>query len=720
MKMQPSLIACFFVLVSLLGSTVTTTAPQAAARSGFHFVLDQGWRFVKGDPAGAQETGFDASAWQVVTVPHCWNATDWNAENAGFYRGPGWYRRDLAVPGSWAGKRIFLRFGAAGVFADVFVNGQRVGEHKGAFAAFAFEITRQVKLGARNVLAVRVTNQKRDDMPPLSGDFNLFGGLYRPVTLFARDPVCITPLDYAGPGVAIRQVKVGDERADFQLTTKISNGTGASQAIEVAAHIADATGKTIASFTETATVPAGQTTAVEQAATLTKPHLWNGLRDPYLYSVSFEVRSRGMVLDAITQPLGVRFFRFDPAQGFFLNGRPYALRGVNKHQDFEGLAWATTEKEHDQDMALLLEIGANTVRLAHYQHSDYMYSLCDRRGLVVWAELPLVNAVNATEAFETNAQQQLRELIRQNINHPSILMWSVYNEVGLRTTIDPAPLVKKLHQLAKAEDFTRPTVAGSSTNDLDKFHESAASTDLLAANLYQGWYGGMLTDFGPSIDRYNRAYGGKGIGISEYGAGASVKQHEQGMTKAPAPGGRWHPEEWQAIAHEASYAAIVARPFVWGSFIWNLIDFSSAGRTEGDRDAVNDKGLVTYDRKTKKDAFYFYKANWTAEPVVYITSRRHVERTDPVTDVKVYSNATDLELKVNGKSCGRAAGSELRVFTWKGVQLTPGENVIEVEGRVAGKVVKDSCRWVHKGDPPRRASAARGAARRTAPGNTRK
>ncbi len=640
--------------------------------------LDSGWRFVKGDPAGAQAATFDASGWETVSVPHSWNVADWQGPT--YYRGPGWYRRQLDVPASWQGKRVFVRFDAASIAAEVFVNGERVGDHVGAFAAFCFEITRQVRPGAANVLAVRVNNAPRDDTPPLSGDFNMFGGLYRPVTLFARDPICITPLDFGGPGVAVRQVSVSREVAEIEVVTRV----------------ADASGKPVASAQRSVPLPAGGDAAAMQSVRLVKPHLWNGLRDPYLHSVTVELRSGGRVIDAVTQPLGLRSYRFDPAQGFFLNGAPYRLHGVNRHQDREGKAWAISEKDQDEDMALVRELGANVIRLAHYQHSDYFYGLCDREGVIAWAEIPLVNAVRATEAFAANTKQQLTELIRQNINHPSIVMWSLYNEVGLRKTDDPVPLIKALHALARTEDPTRPTVGATSTGEFARYHEMVATPELLAGNLYPGWYSGAVTDMGPWIDERNAAYGNRGMGISEYGAGASIVQHEQGMTRQPEPTGKWHPEEWQAILHETQYAAIVARPFIWGSFVWNMFDFSIASRTEGDRNGMNDKGLVTYDRRTRKDAFFFYKANWNPEPMVYITSRRHVERTQPTTDVKVYSNCARAEMKVNGKSYGPATGNEVHVFVWKNVNLAAGDNTIEVEGQCGTTTVKDACRWVFK------------------------
>lgn len=671
--------------------------------------LDGDWRFIRSDAQGAQAETFEDGTWEAVSLPHSWNAADWSAPNAGYYRGPGWYRRSLQIPASYAGKRVFVRFEAASIVAEVFVNGQRVGEHRGSFAAFCFEITRLVRPGAKNLLAVRVTNAKQNDVPPLDGDFNVFGGLYRPVTLMVREPLCVTPLDFGSPGVAVRQTHVDAERADLALTTKVSNEGTAARDIEVVARIEDSSGRTLVTDRHPASVAVHQTTAIDQTIQLAHPHLWNGLADPYLHRVVVEVRAGPTLLDQVVQPLGIRSIRFDKALGFFLNGKSYPIRGVNRHQDLEGHAWALTEQDQDADMALIREIGANGIRLAHYQHGDYFYSLCDRYGLVAWAEIPLVNIVTGKEPFDANATQQLVELIRQNMNHPSIVVWSLYNEISLRTTVDPTPLIRKLQPVAKGEDPTRPTVAATPGGHMLKYAEMTATPDLIAGNFYPGWYEGEVGELGAWLDRYNKAFDGRGIAVSEYGAGASIAHHEQGMTKAPPVRGRWHPEAWQAILHETQYAAIKARPSVWGSFVWAMFDFASATRSEGDRDAVNDKGLVTYDRRTRKDAFYFYKANWSAEVVLYIASRRHTVRTQAVTAVKVYSNAVRVELKVNGRVQAPVPASDVRVFLWKDVKLTPGENLVEATASAPdGTSLTDSCRWTYT--PEEGASPAVGTA----------
>ena len=617
---------------------------------------------------------------------------DWQSPS--YRRGPGWYRRSLALPDDWAGKRVFLRFEAAGTSADIYVDGRLVGHHVGAFAAFCVEITAAIRPGTPAVLAVRVSNAPRTDMPPLGGDFNLFGGLYRPVTLFARDPICISPLDHAAPGVAVRQLAVTADRADISVTATLSNATAAAAELSVITRVLDGAGRDVVSARRAVTVAAGQALSSEQPITVLTPHLWDGVRDPYLYTVRVDIEKGGRLLDRVEQPLGLRFYRIDPARGFLLNGRPYPLSGVDKHQDREGRAWAVTEADEDEDFAIMREMGVTAVRLAHYQHSEHEYRICDRLGLLAWAELPMVNGVNTTPAFAENAKQQLRELIRQNVNHPAIFAWSVYNEVALRGGVDPTPLIQALNAVAKQEDPTRPTVAGTSQGELSTHVAMVATPDLVAANLYPGWYSASPADLGELLDRWNRHYGSKGFGVSEYGAGASINQHEQGMTTRPDPRGKFHPEEWQAIQHEASYAAIAERPFVWGSFVWVMFDFASATRTEGDRNGVNDKGLVTGDRKTRKDAYYFYKANWNPEPMVYITSRRHAERTQAATDIKVYSSCPTATLRVNAGAAVTGTADGVHVVRWPGLSLRPGDNTIVAEASCGGRTVTDTVRWV--------------------------
>jgi beta-galactosidase len=590
-----------------------------------------------------------------------------------------------------------VRFEAASLVARVFLNGKELGEHKGGFQAFCFELTPYLQFGAKNLLAVRVDNSRREDVIPLGGDFTVFGGIYRPVSLIVTAPVNITLLDYGSPGVFLKQHDVNAGRAAVEAVAEVSNGSSAARSVDVLVTVLDAQDHKVMAARRRVAVSAGETKPVAQNLAIEKPHLWNGVADPYLYTARVEILEGGRVVDAIDQPLGLRSFQVDAKRGAILNGKPQQIHGVCRHQDWGGLGWAIGEKEQDTDIQIMREMGVNGVRLAHYQHNNYFYGLCDRKGLLVWAELPMVNDVRGTPAFLEGVRQQLTELIRQNLNHPSIVMWSLYNELSAANKDNPVPIVEELKRVAKQEDSSRVTTGAFSIDGIEKLPAVGRISELLALNVYPGWYVETPSAMGSIIDRWNAFYGSRGIIISEYGAGASIHQHQQDFTQRAA--GRaprdWHPEEWQTIVHEGNYAAIRSRPYVPASFLWSMFDFASAGRKEGDTPGVNDKGLVTRDRKIRKDAYYFYQANWTTKPMVYLTSRRDTDRSTAETPVKVYSNLPKVTLKVNGKSYGELTGSDLRVFVWKSVPLVEGENRIEAEAVSPGGVVRDSCTWTY-------------------------
>jgi beta-galactosidase len=661
--------------------------------------IAQGWKFVRTDVNGAEAPSFNDSNWTEVSVPHTWNDKD-TLKGGNYYRGPGWYRTKLVVPESAKGKpfdaaqgrRIFIRFEAVSLVSDVYFNGVHLGQHRGGFTAFCYELTPHIKWDADNILAVRVDNSYVADVSPLSGDFNIFGGIYRPVWLIITNPVCITPLDYASSGVFLKQTKVSKEEAIVDVLAKVSNGLDKPAVVQSRVTILGPDSQIVAKGQGQAEIAAGQTASLNNQLKITNPHLWNGRKDPYLYQTKIELMCDGKVIDEMTQPIGLRYFSVDPNKGFLLNGESYPLHGVNRHQDRPGRGWAIDYADQDEDANLILEIGATCVRLAHYPHADYFYSLCDRNGLVVWAEIPQVNQILDTPAFRENAKQQLTELIRQRYNHPSIFFWSLYNELGNSGKCDdPRPLLTELQALAKQEDPTRLTTAASN-DPSNKWPGVRAIQDLIAWNTYPGWYRGVPPQMAQDIDRYKKDANDKPIAISEYGAGASVKQHEQNIKKQPVTGGKWHPEEWQGKVHEENYAAMEARPYLWGTFAWVMFDFASAWRNEGDAPGINDKGLVTADRKTRKDAFYFYKAKWTKEPLVYITSRRHIERTDPNTPVKIYSNCDSVELKVNGRSFGSIKNTNC-IFKWQDIRLKDGSNTIEAIATKGGKTYTDQCEW---------------------------
>ncbi|HEX4342341.1 MAG TPA: glycoside hydrolase family 2 TIM barrel-domain containing protein [Verrucomicrobiae bacterium] len=676
-KLMPGLFTATFLLA------VTSWANEFRPTEN----LVTNWRFHQGDDTNANQSAFDDHDWQIVSLPHNWG---WEQAQHGsnYLRGAGWYRRELIVQQKPV-KRYYLRFEAAGSVADVWLNGKLLGEHRGAFGAFCFEITHQLSANGTNILAVRASNAEEADVAPLSGDFPVYGGLYRPVHLIETDEACFDLTDHASPGVAWLETSVSRREAVLDVTAQISNGYRRDTNFTLVATVLDATGNKVAGVEQQILAASNVTAPYRLRVVLPHPHLWNGRPDPYLYKAVIELRSSNEVQDIVEQNIGIRYYSVDPDKGFYLNGRLYHLHGVDRHQDRLDKGWAISEADQDEDIALIKEIGATVIRCAHYEHSDYFYSLCDRAGILVWAEIPQVDKINGTPQFAETSRGQLLDLIRQNINHPAIFCWSLFNEIRPGHP-DPHRELQDLNNVAHAEDPTRPTIAATCTSGLPEMNRIP---DLLGWNVYQGWYPewGKLEEF-LRLEKYRTTSQHGGFCISEYGAGANVAQHEQDP-KEPKATGQWHPEEWQSIVHEEAWKQMKSRPYIWGTFVWSMFDFTSFWRHEGGIQGRNDKGLVTYDRQTRKDAFYFYKANWSDEPTLYITSRRFVERTNAVTDVKVYSNARRAELFVNGKSQGKTRNDGNAVFVWKNIQLKPGENTIEARASRNGEALTDQCVW---------------------------
>ena len=606
--------------------------------------LDKDWRFKTGDVSGAEKATFDAGQWQPLSLPHCWGQAEAERGEKPL-RTTGWYRRTLDNVQPKPGRRQFVRFEAAASWAEIYLNGKSLGTHRGGFGAFCFEITKQLATNGANILAARVSNTDTSNIAPLSGDFPMYGGLYRHVELIETDVACFTPTDHGSPGVVWSQKSIlTTQLMLLDVTAQISNGTEKKLPLTLVARLLDADGKTVASIEQPIELTANANEPHTLHLAVLNPHLWNGRKDPYLHRAIVELRDANGVRDSVEQPLGLRSFRVDPDKGFFLNGEPYHLHGVNRHQEVRGRGWAISNTDMDEDMALLKELGVTVIRCAHYQHSDYFYSLCDKAGILVWAEIPQVDKVGSSAEFAEASRNQLLDLIRQNVNHPSIFCWSLFNELRPNSGRNPDPhrLLQDLKVVANGEDPTRPTIAATCTTDLPQMNKIP---DLLGWNVYYGWYSdwGPLSDFDPMRASYRYSSRSGGYCVSEYGAGGNVNQHEQNPRK-PKNDGQWHPEEYQSTLHEVAWPQLKAAPYIWGTFVWVMFDFTSYWRNEGGMKGLNDKGLVTADRKTKKDAFYYYKANWSEESTLYITSRRHTARTNAVTEVKIYSNAKEVEL----------------------------------------------------------------------------
>lgn len=674
---------CSLLLIAIVYLSLINTA---AASPRQVITLLEGWGF---KPV---TTVTNDAPLEKITVPHTWNVN--YPEGSTLYnREMMVYQRELEITPEMEGKRLFLYFEGLNSVADVFVNGTTVGAHLGGYTACSFEITDDVKLGT-NKLEVWVSNAMRTDVLPISGDFNVYGGIHRPCHLIVTEQDCISPIFYASPGVFIHQDKITEKTADITVETVLSLKE-AKNGLVLKATISDASGKTVVSGETTVTAE-----NVKQQFSIPSPILWNGKKNPHLYTVKVELYDNGVLKDEVTQRTGFRYFSVDPNKGFFLNGKYLDLYGFNRHEDVKGKGSALTMEDYVRDMSLILESGATAMRLAHYPHAEPMYNLSDENGIILWTELPLCGPggyeyTGYVKSVENNAREVLKELVYQKFNHPSIMFWGIFNEIlvtdGVRfkSYDDPVPFVKELNAMFKKLDPSRLTTFATCVSHTYYL----GASDLIAWNKY--FRGKKPKDeYSKFFDDARSTSGGQAVGVSEYGAAASANYHNPTYS-AYRSGGRWFSsEEGQCRIHEGAWEAFTERPYLWGKFIWVFSDFQSYLRKEGDTDGINDKGLITYDRKVKKDAFYFYKANWNPEPMIYIASRRFVERTEAQTDVKIYSNLPEATLYINGKKIGKQKKDSHGRIIWRKVMLSKGENAIKVEGKSGKQTLTDSCIWI--------------------------
>ena len=629
-----------------------------------------------------------------VDLPHTWNAQDALSGKPDYKRGIGNYDKKLFIRSEWKGKRLFLRFEGANCVSNVFINGKQIGEHRGGYGAFIFEITDKVNYGKNNTVLVRVNNGEQLDVMPLVGDFNFYGGIYRDVHLLVTEDICISPLDYASPGVYLFQQHVGEKQAAVLARINLSNGTEHPRQATLRLQVKEGDKVVYQADKKVTVAPHTSVQPEEMSFTLLNPRLWNGREDPFMYQTVITLVKDGKEIDKVEQPLGLRYYATDADRGFFLNGKHLPLHGVCRHQEWAEVGNALRPMHHEEDTRLMLEMGVNAIRLAHYPQATYMYDLMDRNGIVTWAEIPFVGPGGYADkgfvdqpSFRKNGKEQLKEMIRQHFNHPSICFWGLFNELK-ENGDNPLEYIKELNVLAHQEDPTRPTTSASNQGGAINF-----ITDNIAWNRYDGWYGAPPATLASWLDKTHQAHPEIKIAISEYGAGASI-YHQQDSLVQTSPGSWWHPENWQTEYHIQNWKIISERPYVWGSFVWNMFDFGAAHRTEGDRPGINDKGLVTHDRKVKKDAFYFYKANWNPEPMVYIAGRRSVNRVKPVTEVQIFSNCAEVTLKVNGQIIKKMQPDGVKVCIFKDIRLKKGENNIEVSAKNGKRVITDACCWI--------------------------
>ena len=612
--------------------------------------INKGWYFVKKDLIVAKVLNEKATK---VNLPHTWNNLDGQDGGNDYYRGTCWYYKRLGKLVANKDEVVYLEFEGVNAEADVYFNGVKVAHHEGGFSTFRARVDHL--LDKDNVIAVRVDNSANDYIYPQFADFTFFGGIYRNVNVIKTNNVHFDLDYYGGPGVVVTP-KVVKENANVKVECFVTNYN--KQVIE--AKVYDAEGNLVA---ESEQKKLNFTLKIENV------HLWNGRLDPHLYTLKVCVKDGENVLDNKEVKFGCRTFKVDPNKGFFLNGKPYHLHGVSRHQDRLDMGWAITRKEHKEDMDLICEVGATTIRLAHYQHDQYFYDLCDERGMVVWAEIPYISQP-IKNGFK-NAVNQMKELIVQNYNHPSIVCWGLSNEVTIGgETEELLANHHELNDLCHEMDKTRLTTMAA-VSMLEPSSPMNNVSDILSYNHYFGWYGGEAEDNAVWFDKFHKDFPKRCFGISEYGCEAILRWH----TSKPEMGD--YSEEYQAHYHHVLLETFRTRPYLWATHVWNMFDFAVDMRNEGGVQGRNNKGLVTIDRKTKKDSFYLYKAYWTTEPMVHLAKKRYVYRCEDETEVLVYSNLPEVSLYVDGKLFETKACDKVAKFI---VPLTKSIKLTAVAG----------------------------------------
>ena len=624
--------------------------------------INRGWKFFS-------NSAVSSAGALTVNLPHMWN-NDALSGKRDYFRGIGNYLKSIKIPKDWSNKRVFIKFYGANSLANVLINGKHVGEHRGGYTKFTYDITDNLKFGEVNIFWVIVNNSPQMDILPTAGDQNSYGGLSRNVELIVTDKTVISLTDDSSDGIYIEQNSVTSQSADGSVKVKIDSPVDCKVSVGVTISKSDNT--IVFSGDRELSIDGGtDLKSVSIPYDIQSPILWNGVINPYLYDVKVKLSKNGVVVDSVETKTGFRYFSIDPNLGFLLNGVPYKLNGVVVHQDRVMVGTAISTSQVMEDFILITDMGATAVRVANFPHHSDFYKLCDRFGLIVWSDMPLIGAAFLTDkafldtpSFKNNGKNQVREVVKQHFNHPSILFWGLFSDLSLRGD-NPVEYIKELNAMVKAVDSYRYTAATSSEDGDINF-----ITDVIVWNHHLGWKEGMPDDILVWLDQLKGEWGNLRSGIS-YGAGASIHHQEDSLYR-PSFGSNWHPERWQTHFHESYFKNTQDSKVLFGTFVSNMFDYGATGRSWGEGNGINDLGLVTFDRRYKKDAFYLYKANWNRDdPFVYITERRWNQRNDTNQDIKVYSNCQEVELFVNEVSMGLKSGVN-GVFMWNDVLFKEG------------------------------------------------
>jgi beta-galactosidase len=676
----------------------------AVAQPALKQTINSNWDFFKGDIEGFPGKTTDSIKWEKVSIPHSWNVNDVTDDEPGYYRGIGWYKKTLYIPSSWNNKSIYLYFEGANQVTEVYVNGHFAGKHVGGYTAFCFPISRFLNHNAKQVnvneIEVKVDNSHNENIPPLTADFTFFGGIYRDVYLLAAKPVHFNLDSDATNGIKIKTSHVDNAQADATVIGSVTNSSKVKQTVKITSTVMDVDGNAIEETQTKIILPANSTRSFKQElGAIPKPHLWSP-DDPYLYHVVNRITdAKGNVLDEAMNPLGFRWFTFDANKGFYLNGKPCKLIGANRHQDFKGMANALPDAMHENDIALLKAMGANFIRISHYPQDPAVLEACDRLGLLASVEIPIVNRIAQSDEFTANCLKMQQEMISQNFNHPSIIIWAYMNEVLLVPRYkrdspeqsayfkDIAALAQKLDDLTRREDPDRYTMI-SCHGDFDRYYKAGITKipKIIGWNLYYGWYAEGFDGFGKFLDHHHEVLPDKPVIVTEYGCDGDTRLHS------------FEPErfdktiEYETIYHKKYLKEIMDRPFVAGGALWCLVDFSSEARIDA-APHVNTKGMATSER-VPKDVYFYYQANLLKQPFIKIGSHNWTVRGGSgnkdmvcVQPVEVYSNLAEVSLWLNGKLLAtNPIHDKIALFN---VPFKNGDNVLKASSSVAGNKYED-------------------------------
>ncbi len=612
--------------------------------------------------------GKEVDKGDIVTLPHCFNALDGQSGEV-MFKGECYYQKKINITNEELNKFIFLEIGAASLVSKVYVNGQLAGSSECGFSMFRVFLNSFLKCG-ENIISIIVDNSRHDDVYPLMADFSFYGGIYREVNLITTDALHFDLMDNSRDGIYLTQKSIGEDKFELKINGRIINEFNEAKAGKVEFKLLDKEEKIV--FTKEIDIEVLKEVEFEVVEEINKPELWQGRENPYLYKLEAQLHCEEVLCDERKMEIGFRTIEITPDKGVFLNGKAIKFNGISRHQDFAGIGNALTKEHMDLDMSIIKEIGANTVRLAHYQHNDYFYSLCDREGLLVWAEIPFISIPTTSDKKNTNAKEQLERLIKQAYNHSSIYCWGVQNEITIAIENEQIyEMVKELSAMAKELDSSR-FIAQANIHSVANESSLNELTDFVGYNLYYGWYYKEMKDLAIRLDEFHKARTNTPIMVTEYGVDTNPKLHSYNPTIKD------YTEEYQLLFQNNALKTFNEREFVLGGYIWAMFDFGSEIRNEGGVKGRNQKGLVTIDRKLKKDSFYLCKAYWSKEHFVKLAGSRFVNRHEELNDIIVISNVDPVKLYVNDEFVSEINSNE-PMKKFEAVKLVLGENKIKVE-----------------------------------------